>query len=622
MNATTLAGFVHCMNFISTADVKDGATTNYLLAFKETMAAATAGNEPSVCEGMQELGLAWLSSAQLDNWSMMCQNKVMRDRLMDKWVADEVDDVNFANMTPSQFDTQYQEYWGNAVDASNSAYFASIGENLYGNEMACGNLNSDLNASPNTVAATCSTPLDWENMNKVQTTLLSDVTTDLLDNSTADTDLCYNSSGTLSAYSDNAYNCCVNSQNSTEFSSCVRTAFGVGEENNGNTAFSGNASDAKGYDNVLTLGLGNVATAALFTNATAEMKVGSYGFEDVSRFHELNCLFTNGDAFFQEHRVKLFNTNALESSYRSMLNQLPTGFKRTYSQEDCQALFKDNAVLSPADCTKVSQYEVVFGKGTFRLDNGVHAGCPANVDDPNATPPVVAQAVNRLHHCCSAEYAAHECPMWANDSMWTLDATTNESPNGKDFAEKTKAQVTASWDDVDNHASRYTSADMDAVLGVWFSQLPIGANVGSSLVFSYEESFKADTDTGVAFQTAANGETDAGTALHGCNKSDTATASVESWVDCMICTAGGNTVTDTNLYAPPAGGYSNIAGCQGTAGDVEPPSESTSESPAEPCEGDDCEEEEDPSCPDNCKSSVLKTLGMSVIFAFIVNMMN
>jgi len=229
MNATTLAGFVHCMNFISTADVKDGATTNYLLAFKETMAAATAGNEATVCENMQELGLAWLSSAQLDNWSMMCQNQVMRDRLMAEWVADEADDVNFATMSPSDFDDEYQEYWGNAVDASNSAYFESISENLYGNMMACGNLNSDLSASPNTVAATCDTPLDWENMNKVQTTLLPTGTTDLLAASSTSLDLCYNNNNVLSAYSDNAYNCCVNSQNSTEFSSCVRTAFGVGE---------------------------------------------------------------------------------------------------------------------------------------------------------------------------------------------------------------------------------------------------------------------------------------------------------------------------------------------------------------------------------------------------------
>merc|ERR1712013_74901 len=157
----------------------------------------------------------------------------------------------------------------------------------------------------------------------------------------------------------------------------------------------------------------------------------------------------------------------------------------------------------------------------------------------------------------------------------------------------------------------------DTVLGVWFSQLPVGVNVGSSLVFSYEESFKADTETGVAFQTAANGAGDAGTALHGCNKSSTATASVDSWVDCMICTAGGNTVTDTNLYTAPAGGYSNVAGCQGSAGDAAPPSESTDE--------DEDEDEDEISCPTpptGCKSSVLKTLGMSVIFAFIVNMMN
>lgn len=307
-----------------------------------------------------------------------------------------------------------------------------------------------------------------------------------------------------------------------------------------------------------------------------------------------------------------------------MLNQLPTGFKRTYSQEACQALFTNNAVLSPADCTKVSEYEVVFGKGTFSLDNVAHAGCPANVADDNATPPVVAQAVNRLHHCCSAEYAADECPVWANDSMWTLVGTPSLSPNGVDFATKTGTQVTGSWADVALNASRYTATDMDAVLGVWFSQLPIGVHVGSSLVMSYQESFKADTETGDAFQTAANGAGPDGTALHGCNKSATATASVESWVDCMICTAGGNTVTDTNLYTPPGAGYTNVPGCQGDAGasDEDPSSGTPATQSGTPATG---EEEPTISCPTQptgCKSSVLKTLGMSVIFAFIVNMMN
>jgi len=73
----------------------------------------------------------------------------------------------------------------------------------------------------------------------------------------------------------------------------------VGEENNSQPAFTGNAADAMGYDNVVSLELGDVTVAAKFTDATDAMKVGSYGFESQMRFHELNCLFTNGDAFFQ-----------------------------------------------------------------------------------------------------------------------------------------------------------------------------------------------------------------------------------------------------------------------------------------------------------------------------------
>jgi len=302
MNATTIAGFVHCMNFISTEDVK-ADTSNYLLAFRETMNAAADGDEATVCENMQELGFAWLSSAQLDNWSMMCQSSVMRNRLMAKWVADEGNDTDFATMSPSDFDDEYKEYWGNAVDASNSANFNSISENLYGNKMACSNLNSNLTVTPNTVAATCSTPLDWENMEKVQTTLLPTGTTDLLAASSTSLDLCYNNNNVLSAYSDNAYNCCVNSQNSTEFSSCVRTAFGSYDDA---AAYTGAEADALGYQNVRALQLGDSVAVVAFANATDKQKVGSYGFLNQMRFHELNCLFSNGETWFADNRAEVF----------------------------------------------------------------------------------------------------------------------------------------------------------------------------------------------------------------------------------------------------------------------------------------------------------------------------
>merc|ERR1739845_209115 len=113
---------------------------------------AASNDDAATCQGMQDMGLGWLTDAQLTNWSMMCESQVMRDRLIKAW-SDDSGDTDIATMSMTDFMDRYEEYWGDDVDPEATANFASISDNLYGNKMACSNLNSNLTASPNTVAA-------------------------------------------------------------------------------------------------------------------------------------------------------------------------------------------------------------------------------------------------------------------------------------------------------------------------------------------------------------------------------------------------------------------------------------------------------------------------------------
>jgi len=61
-----------------------------------------------------------------------------------------------------------------------------------------------------------------------------------------------------------------------------------------------------GYNNVRMLKLGDSKTITAFKDATHAVKVGSYGFLEQMRFHELNCLFSRGN-WFEQNRAGLFN---------------------------------------------------------------------------------------------------------------------------------------------------------------------------------------------------------------------------------------------------------------------------------------------------------------------------
>jgi len=300
-----------------------------------------------------------------------------------------------------------------------------------------------------------------------------------------------------------------------------------------------------------------------------------------------------------------------------MLDQQPVSFQNVYSTEQCLAQFNNNNdVLTTAVCTKLSQYDVIFGAGTYS-NSGSSDGCPAPAT--TAGDASTGQAVNRLNHCCSAEAAADKCPVWANDSLWA--GTTNApSPNGTSFATNTGNEAT-DWAYVTSGASRFEKTNVEAVLYAWFSQLPVDSSALTGLVIKYTEDFRSGN--GAAFATAANG-TDGSTG-EGCNYSAAATLNVQTWVDCMNCTAGGSPLSATNLYTAPTD-YTDSEECQGTVaeGDQQQTggNESGEDSGEESGETESGDDGDEVSCPKGCKSSVLKTLGMSVIFAFIVNMMN
>jgi len=61
-----------------------------------------------------------------------------------------------------------------------------------------------------------------------------------------------------------------------------------------------------GYNNVRGLGLGDPNASSTFTDHDDSARVGSYGFLDEPRFHELNCLFERG-TWFASNRDALFN---------------------------------------------------------------------------------------------------------------------------------------------------------------------------------------------------------------------------------------------------------------------------------------------------------------------------
>jgi len=151
-----------------------------------------------------------------------------------------------------------------------------------------------------------------------------------------------------------------------------------------------------------------------------------------------------------------------------MLAQQPRAFMYGYSQSECKTL--TSTMLAVDVCTKLSRFDVVFGDGTYS-NSGSSNGCPAPAPTATASDPSTGQTVNRLTHCCSAEAAADKCPVWANDSLW---AGTAEAPssNGTTFVTNTGSEGTA-WANVTSGATRFESTNVGAVLGAWFSQLPV-----------------------------------------------------------------------------------------------------------------------------------------------------
>jgi len=268
----------------------------------------------------------------------------------------------------------------------------------------------------------------------------------------------------------------------------------------------------------------------------------------------------------------------------------------------------------------MNKFRVVFGDGTFS-NTGASDGCPAAATDVND--PSTGQTVNRLIHCCTAETNAGHCPKYANDSMWAKTDTAS-STNGAAFVTNTVAEGSAFASVISGH-SRFTADNKEATYGSWFTQLPVPSGMVQGLVASYMEDFSADTAFEAFKANAGQDVLDSG-----CNNDAGATANVNTWADCMICSAtNGSVASADNLYTAPTA-FENVATCQGTlGGDGNNGGNGNNggdgnngggdgNNGGENGDGDD----DDPECPENCKSSVLKTLGMSVIFAFIINMMN
>lgn len=488
---------------------------------------------------------------------------------------------------------------------------------MYGNESACNNVFPASSVALSTVS-TCS-GVTWENAGNVQPLMLNDTTRPLLNASTNSNDLCFTS--VASTTRDQARNCCLNSNTHSQFSSCVRTAFGVSTADETTTFANLDVNTTVGYDNVRKLQeQASGASTSLDTwtafNTHADAKQGSYGFLSQMRYWELNCLFDRNNEWYTKVRPNLFQMNVkqaatdlapttpYEQTYNERLGRQPSAFEDVNAIAKCQE-------LAGAECASLHQWNVPFGSVTFNTTGSNSATC---LDDGLPSP--------TLPHCCSAQYDVDMCPGYSVDANWVGDER-----KGLAFALDVKAQFANSFVDVQKYTSRADttgvsderSGEKIGLMTAYFSQLPIPYNVLDSLVEAYAN------DDGSAFEMAANG--DAENTTSGCNNSETAN-SVTAWVDCMICNVGGNldNATDGVNYTQPTD-YLNQTGCQdsefassgsgnggsGGSGGSDGSGNGTTDGTTDPV-----------NCPDGCTAaaSVLNALGMSVIFAFIINMMN
>jgi len=614
-NAGDMQAFIHCMNFRSTSEI-NAENTNYMGYLNSVYTEeAEDSDDVTACKLMTSNGLNWLSANEIKNWNAMCGNTDLRTRMLAQW-SNYTDDGDYEL---SAFTTDFAVYWnfvGDSTYSDNNGWFTASSANMYGNESACNNV-FPASSVANSSVSTCS-GVAWENAGNVQPFMLNDTTRPLLNASTNSNDLCFATVSNTTR--DQARNCCLNSNTHSQFSSCVRTAFGVSTADETTTFANLDVNTTLGYDNVRKLqeqasGASTSLDSWTAFNSHADAKQGSYGFLSQMRYWELNCLFDRNSEWYTKVRSNLFQMNvrqaandpapatSYEQTYNNRLDIQPSAFEDVNTIAKCQE-------LAGAECASLHQWNVPFGSVTFNTTGSNSATClDAGLPSPT------------LPHCCSAQYDVDMCPGYSVDANWVGDER-----KGLAFALDVKAQFANSFADVQNYTSRADttgvsderSGEKIGLMTAYFSQLPIPYNVLDSLVEAYAN------DDGSAFEMAANGDADNTTS--GCNNSATAN-NVTAWVDCMICNVGGNldNATDGVNYTQPTE-YLNQTGCQDTefasSGSGSGSGSGGSGSGNGTTDGNTDGNTDEVVCPDGCAASVLNALGMSVIFAFIINMMN